>query len=58
MLNGGGKDMEEDCYFMIFVQSRLNCLNEEKNWTNWDEISSFVKFWRRMKKDYYFMIII
>lgn len=43
MLNGG-KKMEEDRYFMIFVQSRLNYLSDdEKNWTNYGEISLFVK---------------
>lgn len=30
-------NMEQDCYFVIFVQSRLN-LSDEKNWTNCDDI--------------------
>lgn len=43
-MQNGGKKMEEDCYFMIFVQSRLNYLSDdEKNWTNCGEISLFVK---------------
>lgn len=27
-MQNGGKKMEEDCYFMIFVQSRLNYLSD------------------------------
>lgn len=87
-MQNGGKKMEEDCYFMIFVQSRLNYLSDYMRVTilsdymrkigrivvkflyslslsssvSWSNvlINLFVvfSFRKKMKKDYYFMIII